>query len=146
MNTYRPNRVVSMLTAVVSIAYFGLMAVAIAVLTLAPIARLLPGVDSSWEWGLNFPAVVHASGAAVHIGGGDGQVLVEEARGLLTALAKVLSRAEAVTFEEQEAALARAEVALWAWYLEWSGIARAIIKDRRVLASLGFRGRGRKKS
>ena len=83
MNTYRPNRVVSMLTAVVSIAYFGLMAVAIAVLTLAPIARLLPGVDSSWEWGLNFPAVVHASGAAVHIGGGDGQVLVEEARGHL---------------------------------------------------------------
>jgi hypothetical protein len=28
--------------------------------------------------------------------------------------------------------------ALWAWYLEWSGIARTVIKDRRVLKSLGF--------
>lgn len=28
--------------------------------------------------------------------------------------------------------------ALWAWYLEWSALARIAIKDRRVLRALGF--------
>ena len=38
-----------------------------------------------------------------------------------------------------------AEHALWTWYREWSGIARARITDRRLLRSMGFlryRGRG----
>ena len=30
------------------------------------------------------------------------------------------------------------EDALWAWYLEWSALARIAIKDRRVLRALGF--------
>lgn len=30
------------------------------------------------------------------------------------------------------------EQALWAWYLEWSALARIAIKDRRVLRALGF--------
>lgn len=30
------------------------------------------------------------------------------------------------------------EHALWAWYLEWSALARIAIKDRRVLRALGF--------
>lgn len=30
------------------------------------------------------------------------------------------------------------EQAMWAWYLEWSAIARAAIKDRRLLRTLGF--------
>ncbi len=42
-------------------------------------------------------------------------------------------------------ARARAEERLWNWYLEWSGIARAVIKERSVLVSLGFRGRGRRR-
>jgi hypothetical protein len=29
--------------------------------------------------------------------------------------------------------------ALWAWYLEWSRIARSVIQDRRLLRALGFR-------
>ncbi len=33
---------------------------------------------------------------------------------------------------------AEAERALWAWYLEWSSIARVAIKDRRVLRQCGF--------
>jgi hypothetical protein len=33
---------------------------------------------------------------------------------------------------------AEAEQALWAWYLEWGGIARHSITDRRLLRSLGF--------
>ncbi len=65
--------------------------------------------------------------------------IVEEARSLLSALAKVASPTEAVvTLEEQEAALARAEDALWAWYLEWSKVARVAIKQRAHLRQLGF--------
>lgn len=33
---------------------------------------------------------------------------------------------------------ALAEQALWSWYLEWGGIARATLTDRRLLRSLGF--------
>lgn len=40
-------------------------------------------------------------------------------------------------------ARAAAEQHLWSWYLEWSAIARAAIQDRRLLASLGFRRRGK---
>ena len=36
------------------------------------------------------------------------------------------------------AAAEAAEKHMWAWYLEWSTIARTAIKDRRVLRSLGF--------
>lgn len=39
-------------------------------------------------------------------------------------------------------ARAKAEQHLWSGYLEWSGIARVAIRDRRVLASLGFRRPG----
>ncbi|MEM1414505.1 MAG: hypothetical protein AAGH15_06380 [Myxococcota bacterium] len=31
-----------------------------------------------------------------------------------------------------------AEDALWSWYLEWSTVARAVVKDRRLLRSMGF--------
>src|SRR5690606_6857744 len=31
-----------------------------------------------------------------------------------------------------------AEEALWNWYLEWSGIARIAIRNRRLLRALGF--------
>lgn len=34
--------------------------------------------------------------------------------------------------------MAEAEEKLWAWYLEWSTIARTAITDRRLLKMLGF--------
>jgi hypothetical protein len=37
-----------------------------------------------------------------------------------------------------EAAQEQAVDKLWAWYLEWSGIARTVIKNRTVLRRLGF--------
>jgi hypothetical protein len=40
---------------------------------------------------------------------------------------------EPVSAEEQEAELEAAESALWAWYLEWSKIARIAIKQRPLL-------------
>lgn len=43
------------------------------------------------------------------------------------------------TPEEQKAA----EDAMWAWYLEWSAIARAVIRDGNLLRALGFGSRRR---
>ncbi len=45
--------------------------------------------------------------------------------------------------EEEEAQLAGAEDAMWAWYLEWSQIARTSIKQRGLLRKLGFLQGGR---
>jgi hypothetical protein len=39
-----------------------------------------------------------------------------------------------VSPEEEQAA----EDALWTWYLEWGGIARNVVSDRRLLRNLGF--------
>jgi hypothetical protein len=65
--------------------------------------------------------------------------VVEEARNLLTQLTKVpVATISAATIAEQEAELARAEDVLWAWYLEWSKLARVAIKQRPLLRQLGF--------
>ncbi len=39
----------------------------------------------------------------------------------------------------------QAEQALWNWYLEWSGIARAVLQDKRLLNHIGFGKVGRPK-
>jgi hypothetical protein len=41
--------------------------------------------------------------------------------------------------EVRRAAIRQAEAALWAYYVEWSSIARTVIKDERLLELLGFR-------
>jgi len=65
--------------------------------------------------------------------------VVEEARNLLSQLTKVaVSPISQAAITEQEAELARAEDALWAWYLEWSKVARVAIKQRQLLRQLGF--------
>ena len=51
------------------------------------------------------------------------------------------------SLEDDAGAVQAAEDALWTWYLEWSGIARTRITDRRLLRSMGFlryRGRGQR--
>jgi hypothetical protein len=40
--------------------------------------------------------------------------------------------------EQRRAALARAEAAVWAWYLEWSQIARVAVTQRASLRELGL--------
>jgi hypothetical protein len=60
-----------------------------------------------------------------------------EGRALLTQLGSpepVTAGTTERSDEEEEAA----EKAMWAWYLEWSEIARAVITNRRHLRSLGF--------
>jgi len=65
--------------------------------------------------------------------------VVDEARNLLSQLTKVaVSPISEASITEQEAELARAEDALWAWYLEWSKVARVAIKQRQLLRQLGF--------
>ena len=64
--------------------------------------------------------------------------VVQEARALLTALTQVTAPAEPPPVVEQEAQLTAAEDAMWAWYLEWSQIARVAIKQRGLLKELGF--------
>lgn len=62
--------------------------------------------------------------------------VVSDARGLL---ARIGSPGELDLLEpEHPEAAAAAEQALWNWYLEWSGIARVVIRDRRLLRLLGF--------
>ena len=64
--------------------------------------------------------------------------VVAEAKTLLTALTQVASPEVPPSFEEQEEELAKAEAAMWEWYLEWSQIARVAIKQRGLLKELGF--------
>lgn len=73
--------------------------------------------------------------------------VLEEARTAL-ADARRLPDSPPVPAAETQAALAHAEADLWAWYLEWSQIARVAVKDRRLLVELGFalEPPGRKKS
>ena len=40
--------------------------------------------------------------------------------------------------DERQAGYAARVTAMWDWYLEWSAIARGIIRDRRQLRALGF--------
>jgi hypothetical protein len=60
---------------------------------------------------------------------------MKEATDVLGAIATI-QVADAVI--PDPAAAEAAEKHMWAWYLEWSAIARTAIKDRRVLRSLGF--------
>ena len=62
-----------------------------------------------------------------------------EARGLLEQIGSLEEddpQARDEAFDEE--AQAAAEAHMWAWYLEWSAIARSAIRDRRLLRSLGF--------
>lgn len=59
-----------------------------------------------------------------------------EAKALLQQFGQIVpeSPAPEQAAEERE----RAEAALWDWYLEWSTIARSVVKGRRQLLQLGF--------
>jgi hypothetical protein len=64
---------------------------------------------------------------------------VGEAKELLARLGAIVAPTpDDKKAKAQEAKFADAEAALWAWYLEWSEIARIAIKDRKLLRQLGF--------
>ena len=56
--------------------------------------------------------------------------------GLVAQLAGFLDPGEPT--EAESAAMRDAEDRLWAWYREWSTIARAVVDDRRLLRAMGF--------
>jgi hypothetical protein len=78
---YRPDRVLSLLSTLVSIAYFVLWTTAIVVLVAAPAARLLAQGHSNWIWDLKVRATVHGSEARVITGWGSARFVVEHVRG-----------------------------------------------------------------
>lgn len=59
---------------------------------------------------------------------------VKQARALLDKAGKIAPPTENDTDEDDE----QLEIDLWNWYLEWGGIARVAVKDRRLLRGLGF--------
>ncbi len=63
--------------------------------------------------------------------------VIAEARALLGKVGKVES-SDASTSEVPSEREEMLERDLWNWYLEWSGIARIAISDRRLLRTLGF--------
>lgn len=65
----------------------------------------------------------------------------EEAKSLLAAAEAPKNDASDDDIDAARAAIDAAEQALWAYYLEWSTIARTAIKDRKLLRSLGFLAR-----
>jgi hypothetical protein len=64
--------------------------------------------------------------------------VVDEARALLETVGRIETYPDVTTIEEDQNALAKAEADLWAWYLEWSSIARIAVKQRVLLKQMGF--------
>jgi hypothetical protein len=63
--------------------------------------------------------------------------VMNEARALLEKMGKVEVQSAAWSGTDTSA-LAKAEEDLWAWYLEWSRIARVAVTQRALLRQLGF--------
>lgn len=63
--------------------------------------------------------------------------VVAGARGLIARVGSVPATRDPLA-RKTPAAVQEAEDRAWNWYLEWSGIARVVIRDRRILRSLGF--------
>jgi hypothetical protein len=68
--------------------------------------------------------------------------VMDEARALLERLRKVAASPTAQLVTDTSTRM-KAEHALWAWYLEWSRIARVAVTQRALLRQLGFAPRGR---
>jgi hypothetical protein len=65
------------------------------------------------------------------------QAVLNEARGLLEVVGKIAT-VDAATAARDPRALEKAETDLWAWYLEWSQIARVAVTQRVLLRQMGF--------
>ncbi|MCZ7679162.1 MAG: hypothetical protein M5U28_10580 [Sandaracinaceae bacterium] len=64
--------------------------------------------------------------------------VVAAARALLAEIGSLEADEDGVDEELEAKEREEAERRLWSWYLEWSAIARAAIRDRRLLRMLGF--------
>jgi hypothetical protein len=64
--------------------------------------------------------------------------VVDAARALLETVGKVETAPCGATLEDEQKRSEKAEADLWAWYLEWSAIARVAISQRALLKQMGF--------
>lgn len=83
MQVYRATRSVRILTALVSIAYFGAWAGTTVVLLAVPAIKLLAPETPDWTLELPVKAEMHAADAAVETRWGDAQIEIEDVRGSL---------------------------------------------------------------
>lgn len=83
MQAYRPNRVVGVLGAIVSFAYFGLLGLGIVATIGLPVVKLMAGDDPHWTFGLTVPIASLESDATVLTRWGDARLEVEDVRGSL---------------------------------------------------------------
>lgn len=83
MQDYRPDRVVSVLTGLVSIAFFGLLVLGVLVLIAMPVAKLVAGNDPEWVIGLTVPVASVDSDATVLTRWGNVRLEAEAMRGSL---------------------------------------------------------------
>jgi hypothetical protein len=62
--------------------------------------------------------------------------VIAEGKALVEQVGKFAKNPDGATIDAEADAVG--ERALWAWYLEWSSIARTVISDRRLLRGMGF--------
>ena len=80
---YRTDRVVRLLTALVSFAYFALLTLAVVVLMATPALKVFAPEDPDWTWGLPVPVAVSGAETRVATQWGDAALEVEDVRGSL---------------------------------------------------------------
>lgn len=68
--------------------------------------------------------------------------VLEEARLLLDTIGKTELNTAVPDLEADRADMVAARGAMWSWYLEWSRIARGVIRDGNLLRELGFKSVG----
>lgn len=83
MPEYRPDRVVRVLTILITVAYYGILSVVALVLIATPALKLFAAGDREWEWGLPVPVFVQDTEVTVQSPWGAGRLEVEDARGSL---------------------------------------------------------------
>ena len=64
--------------------------------------------------------------------------IVAEAEALLTKVTSIDKTPPPEPTADEQALDAQREAAMWAWYLEWTALARTVVSDRRLLRQMGF--------
>lgn len=81
MQAYRPDRVVRVLAALVSLAYFVMLAGGVVVLAGMPVAKLVGGDNAEWVIGVPVPVRAIGPDAAVQTRWGEARLQIEDVRG-----------------------------------------------------------------
>ena len=83
MRAFRPDRVVRTLTALASVAYFGMWVVGALALIAVPAVKLFAGSAADFHYGLELPVVARNLETTVQTAWGPGSLKVDDARGEL---------------------------------------------------------------